>query len=130
VSEHNQQDQKVGNQYNADAINVHNHGSSPAEAPHHVEQTRQALQEFKDGFAKTGLLNLRLRLLEAEDLLIHIIGQQRYVSLKQDAEFIEDKLKADVWAFGHGDNSHALLQQGKVAFEALKARIAGIEYRK
>jgi hypothetical protein len=129
MSEHNQQDQKVGSQYNADAINIHNHAASP-DVPHLVEQTRQALQEFKDRFATNSISDLRLRLLEVEDLLIHIVGKERYVSLIQDAEFIEVKLAADHMedVESHG-KTRPSIEQAIAAWKALKARIAGIEYR-
>src|SRR5436190_21534483 len=49
-------------------------------------RVEEQLEQFKARFAAANARNLRSFIIEAEDLLIHVIGQARYDSLKQDAD--------------------------------------------
>jgi hypothetical protein len=89
-------------------------------------RVREELEQFKTRFdqadANAQLLEL---LIAAEDLLVHVCGQQRFESLKHDAENLPPG-KRNPWFKNWSQEE----QDRKDAVQILKKRIAGIAYRR
>jgi hypothetical protein len=66
---------------------------------------------------------------ENDDVLIHVIGQSRYDSLREDVEQLllgQQQLPTGVSSWSKDGPEHRKL---RADVESLKRRIAGIEYR-
>jgi hypothetical protein len=119
MSEHNHPHQRVGSQYNADAINIHHHGFPSELPPSTAEQIAHAveqLEQFKTRFASASMSEVWPLLEEAEDLLIFVIGERRLCDLRETAYRCKRfHTTPDDW----------VVEQ----HQSLKRRIAGIEFR-
>lgn len=80
---------------------------------------------FAEAAARENVDELKGLLIEGEDLLVHVCGQQRYEEIKRAAEEIPP---SPVFKRMFDGPMKVLARQE--AIDSLKRRIVGIEYRK
>jgi len=115
--------------------------TAPESSPAQSARTREDLKEFKNRLAEAShATDVHQLLLEGEDLLVHVCGQQRYASLRQEADSVLDEYKT---LLAQGKFRHQVVyglfprppvvDKAKEDFyqsvQNLKQRVAGIEFR-
>jgi hypothetical protein len=101
-------------------------------------RVREELEQFKSRFAQAAPKELRGILVEAEDLLVHVCGQQRYDALLAGAEQVIEQIEEcrerakqrRIPNLRATEPEWARLAKEAGVGDELKRRVAGIQYRK